>query len=277
MSRKFYLAYLPVISSDKGFAQIPQAVPAELMQPIFTLSWTHYTLLIKVTRLEARKFYEIEATKNCWSSRELERQIASLLFERISRSKNPDKVMKLSTEGQEISTPADVIKDPMVLEFLGLPESPKLLESTIEANLINNLQGFLLELGNGFAFVARQKRLTIGHNHYYADLVFYNITLKCYVIVDIKTKPLDHGDLGQMQLYVNYFDQEIKLEEDNPTVGLVLCSEKDDAMVRYMLGDKAQQIFATKYQFHLPTIEELERELKRELKEIKYQMQGQNL
>ena len=124
-----------------------------------------------------------------------------------------------------------------------------------------------------FAFVARQKRLTIGYNHYYADLVFYHVTLKCYVIVDIKTKPLSHGDLGQMQLYVNYFDQEIKMDDDNPTVGLVLCSEKDDEMVRYLLGDKAKQIFATKYQFHLPTIEELERELKREIKEIKHQME----
>ena len=171
-ARKFYLAYQGETVLMQGIQQIPQAVPRELVKPIFTLSWTHYKMLIKITRPEVRKFYEIEAKKHCWSSRELERQIASLLFERITRSKNKDRVMQLSTEGQEICKPEDVIKDPLVLEFLGLPESPKLLESTIEASLINNLQSFLLELGNGFAFVARQKRLTIGHNHYYADLVF---------------------------------------------------------------------------------------------------------
>ena len=179
--------------------------------------------------------------------------------------------MKLACQGQEISHPEDVIKEPLVLEFLGLPESHQLVESKLEESLITNLQQFLLELGKGFAFVGRQKRLTLDGEHYYADLVFYHVVLKCYVVIDLKTKKLTHADLGQILLYVNYFDQEVKTDNDNPTIGLILCTKKNDAMVKYMLGDKAKQIFAKRYQFHLPTEEELEAELKREIKEIKYQ------
>lgn len=156
-----------------------------------------------------------------------------------------------------------------MLEFLGAPEPHKLSESKLESALIDNLQQFLLELGKGFAFIGRQKRLTFDNDHYYADLVLYHVILKCYVIIDLKTKKLTHNDLGQMQLYVNYFDQEIKMDNDNPTIGLILCAEKSDAMVKYTLGEKNKQIFASKYQFHLPTEHELEVELKREIKELK--------
>ena len=179
-------------------------------------------------------------------------------------------MLRLAHEGQEISKPEDALKEPLVLEFLGLPESHKLIESKIEQALINNLQTFLLELGKGFAFVARQKRLSLDNSHYYADLVFYHIILKCYVVIDIKTHTLTHGDLGQIQLYVNYFDEKVKQSDDNPTIGLVLCTEKQEEMAKYMLGDKAKQIFTSTYQFHLPTVKELEQELKRELKTLNH-------
>jgi predicted nuclease of restriction endonuclease-like (RecB) superfamily len=234
------------------------------------LSWTHYRLLIKVDRKEARGFYEKEAVENRWSSRELERQIGSLLFDRLAKSRDKKGLMRLAKKGQEIQSPEDAIKDPVVLEFLNLPESHRLVESKLEEALINNLQHFLLEMGKGFAFVGRQQRLTLDNDHFYADLVMYHTILKCFVIIDLKTKPLSHADLGQMQLYVNYYDQECRSEGDNPTIGLILCTQKNDAMVRYTLGEKGKQIFASKYQFHLPTEAELEAEIKRELKEIKY-------
>lgn len=178
----------------------------------------------------------------------------------------------MNYKGQKLYDPSDAIKDPLVLEFLGFPESFLLQESKLEEALISNLENFLLELGTGFAFVARQKRLTLDGNHYYADLVFYHTILKCYIVVEIKTKPLTHEDLGQIQFYVNYFDQEIKMDDDNPTVGLVLCTNKSEAMVKYILGEKAKQIFASRYQFHLPSIEDLEKELQREVEEIKYRL-----
>ena len=266
-ARKFYITYQKVKKSD-ALSRKSDLTPN--LSP--NLSWTHYRALIRVKRPEARQFYEIEAEKNHWSSRELERQIGSLLFDRLAKSKDKEGLMKLVHKGQEISNPEDAIKDPMVLEFLGLPESHQLVESKLEIALINNLQNFLLELGKGFAFVARQKRLTFDSNHFYADLVFYHVILKCYVIVDLKTHPLTHADLGQMLLYVNFFDKEIKMENDNPTLGLVLCTQKSDAMVKYMLDEKANKIFASTYQFHLPSEKELETELKRELKQLKHDL-----
>ncbi len=236
------------------------------------LGWIHYRALMRVQRPEARRFYEIEAEKNHWSGRELERQVNSLLFDRLAKSKDKEGLMQLACRGQQIDKAEDAIKEPLILEFLGLPESHRLVESKLEEALINNLQHFLLELGKGFAFVARQKRLTLDGDHFYADLVFYHVILKCYVIIDIKTRKLAHADLGQMLLYVNYFDQEIKMEADNPTIGLVLCTEKSDAVVKYTLGDKAKQVFASKYQFHLPTEKELEAELKREIEQVKQQL-----
>lgn len=236
------------------------------------LGWSHYRCLMRVSRTEARAFYEKEAANNNWSVRELERQIDTFLFDRLIKTSNREKIMAMVYQGQEINKPEDAIKDPVVLEFLNLPESHRLIENKIEEAIINNLQEFLLELGKGFAFIGRQKRLTFDRNHFYADLVMYHVVLKCFVIIDIKTQRLSHGDLGQMQLYVNYFDEEIKMDNDNPTIGLVLCTEKSDEMVKYQLGEKAKQIFASTYQFHLPTEKELEQELKREIKEIKHDL-----
>jgi hypothetical protein len=177
--------------------------------------------------------------------------------------------MRLANKGHEIRTPADVFKDPVIIEFLGFPESPKLVESGLEEALIGNLQSFLLEMGRGFAFVSRQERITLDGDHFYIDLVFYHTLLKCYVIIDLKTGKLTHQDLGQMQLYVNYFDKERRTAGDHPTLGLVLCTDKNDAVVRYTLGsEQGRKIFASRYKLHLPTEAELTRELKRELREL---------
>lgn len=232
------------------------------------LAWTHYRALLKVTRREARDFYEIEATKNAWSARQLERQIASLLFERLARSRDKPGVLALANEGLEPARPADLIKDPYVLEFLDLPDVPRLHETQLEQALISQLQNFLLELGSGFAFVGRQRRLTLDGDHFYPDLVFYHVKLKCYVVIDLKVGKLDHADLGQMQLYVNWYDRELLGTGDNPTIGLILCTEKNDAVVRYVLADKSRQIFASRYQLYLPTESELQDELKRELARV---------
>ncbi|MBP7142518.1 MAG: DUF1016 family protein [Opitutaceae bacterium] len=234
------------------------------------LSWTHYRTLMRVDRPDVRAFYEIEAVRQNWSARELERQINSLLFERLAKSKNQAGLMKLATKGQEIATPADVFKDPVVIEFLGLPESNRLVESDLEQALINNLQAFLLELGKGFAFVARQERITLEGDHFYVDLVFYHTVLKCHVLIDLKVGKLTHGDLGQMQLYANYFDQERRTHGDNPTLGLILCTDKNDAVVKYLFGpEQSKKIFTSRYQLHLPSEAELAAELKRELKELR--------
>jgi len=268
--RKFYIVYQEVSAGE----EITHALRAQSELQVFDarLSWTHYRLLTKVSSNEARKFYEIEASENCWSSRELERQISSLLFERLSKSKDKKGLLELAHKGQEIKKPEDAIKDPLILEFLGIPESHQLTESKLEQALINHLQHFLLELGKGFAFIARQKRLTLEGDHFYADLVFYHVILKCYVIIDLKTQKLTHNDLGQMQLYVNYFDKEVKTDTDNPTLGLVLCTAKNDAVVKYTLGDKNNQIFTSKYQFHLPTEEELKHEIEKEVQHIKKEL-----
>lgn len=271
-ARKFYLVYQlePEQNSAAPLRNLPLPDAATVYLPAFSpnLSWGHYLLLIRLKREDARQFYEIESIKNHWSTRELRRQIDSLLFERLIQSKNKDEILKLAYEGQEVIQPMDAIKDPVILEFLGLPEAHQLIESKLEQALIENMQQFLLELGRGFAFVARQKRLTLEGDHFYADLVMYNIPLKSYVVIDIKTRAITHADLGQIQLYVNYFDQEIKTETDNPTIGLVLCTRKNNSMVKYLLGDQAKKIFASTYQFHLPSEEELEAELERELHEI---------
>lgn len=232
-----------------------------------SLSWTHYRRLLKINRKEARAFYEIETIKNAWSVRELERQINSFLFDRLQKSKDKNGLLKLAAKGQEILQPIDVLKDPVVLEFLDVPELPRLVESELEQALINNLQKFLLELGKGFAFVSRQERITLDGDHFYIDLVFYHTILKCYVLLDLKTGKLTHNDLGQIQFYVNYFDKERRTEGDNPTLGLVLCPDKNDGVVKYTLGDQLKRnIFTSRYQLYLPTVEELQKELQRELR-----------
>jgi predicted nuclease of restriction endonuclease-like (RecB) superfamily len=232
-----------------------------------------------VDKSKARAFYEIEAIQNSWSARELERQINSLLYERLSLSKDKKGLMRLAKKGQEIQKPADIFKDPVVMEFLGLPASPKLVESELEQALINNLQAFLLELGKGFAFVSRQERITLDGDHFYIDLVFYHTVLKCFVLIDLKVGKLTHQDLGQLQLYVNYYDRDRRTGGDNPTLGLILCTDKNDAVVRYTLGPDQQQkkIFASRYKLHLPTEAELKAELRRELRQLgKFPENGNN-
>ena len=280
--RRFYLEYPHLLTAEISDAPRRKLEDATAGQPIrhaardeswqagqlsADLSWTHYRLLVRVDKAPARAFYEIEAIANSWSARELERQISSLLYERLALSKDKKGLLRLATRGHEIQQPVDVFKDPMVMEFLGLPESPKLVESKLEQALIENLQHFLLELGKGFAFVSRQERITLDGDHFYIDLVFYHTVLKCYVLIDLKTTKLTHQDLGQVQLYVNYYDMERRTEGDNPTLGLILCANKNDAVVKYTLGpDQAQKIFASRYKLHLPTEDQLEAELKREVR-----------
>jgi predicted nuclease of restriction endonuclease-like (RecB) superfamily len=232
------------------------------------MSWTHYRTLLKVERRAVRDFYEIESTRNGWSARQLERQINSFLFERLAKSRDKTGVLALANKGQALTRPQDAIKDPYVLEFLDLPESHRLVESRIEEALINQLQAFLLELGSGFAFVGRQRRLTLEGDHFYPDLVFYHVKLKCYVVIDLKVGKLTHGDLGQMLQYVNYYDREVATKDDNPTIGLVLCSEKNEAVVRYVLAEKNSQVFASRYQFALPSEADLRAEMRRELEQL---------
>ncbi len=228
------------------------------------LSWTHYRLLLRVENDDARHFYIIESIDNNWSTRELERQINSLLFERIALSKNKERVKELSTIGHVIQKPEDIIKDPYVLEFLNLRESKDFMEIDLEQGLIEKLQEFLLELGKGFAFIARQKRITIDGDHFYIDLVFYNYLLRCFLLIDLKIGKLTHKDIGQMDFYVRYFEHEVKQESDSPTIGLILCSDKNEAMVKYTLLENSQRIFASKYKLYLPSEEELKEELERE-------------
>lgn len=228
------------------------------------LSWTHYRLILKVEKDNARQFYLNETIHSKWSTRELERQINSLLYERIILSKDKEKVIELSLKGQIIEKPQDAIKDPYILEFLGLKENTPYLEKDLEKALIDKLKGFLLELGKGFSFVERQKRITVDGDHYYIDLVFYNYILKCFFLIDLKIGKLTPQDLGQMDFYVRYFEKEEKLEGDNPTIGLILCSDKNEVMAKYTLLSDNKNIFASKYKLYLPTEEDLKKELQQE-------------
>lgn len=250
------IAYPAGTESDS--ASIPHPAGAELARAFHpNLSWSHYRALMRVENEEARLFYEREAVRAGWSKRQLERQINTLLFERLLKSRDKDGVLQLANDGSKPGRPLDVIKDPYVLEFLNLPESPRLVESDLETALTSHLQDFLLELGAGFAFVARQKRLTLDGDHFYADLVFYHTRLKCYVVIDLKVDKLSHADLGQMQMYVHYFDREIRMTDDNPTLGLILCTDKNDAVVEYILDEGNERIFASRYKLELPPKEDL--------------------
>ena len=258
--RQFYLCY----SNQIGHEVRGESIPYQFNP---NLSWTHYRILMKETRPEVRRFYEIEAAKNHWSTPQLERQMSSFLFDRLAVSKDEKTVMALANEGQIIRTAEDTLKEPVILNFLGYKAHHTYTESDLENAIISHLQDFLLEMGNGFAFLGRQKRITIEGDHFYPDLVFYHTLLKCYVIIDLKVATLKHGDVGQMLMYVNYYDRDIKQKDDNPTIGLLLCADKNEAVVRYTLPESNQQIFARKYQFHLPTIEQLTTEIKREYRE----------
>ncbi|KUO61375.1 hypothetical protein APF79_11980 [bacterium BRH_c32] len=228
------------------------------------LSWTHYRTLLKVTNKEARAFYIKECIENNWSTRELERQIASLYYERLLSSRNKKLVIKNAQKDSQISLPMDIIKDPYVLEFLEVKENTTWFEKDLEQALINKLQHFLLELGKGFSFVSRQKRITVDGDHFYIDLVFYNYILKCFVLIDLKIGKLTHQDIGQMDFYVRYYEKEISTKADNPTIGLILCSDKNDTMVKYTLLEGNKNVFASKYMLYLPTENELAEELERE-------------
>ncbi len=226
----------------------------------FTLGWSHYVELLTLDDTAERRFYEIEAAANQWTVRELQRQIASSLYQRLALSRDKDEIRRLAAEGQVVEKAADLIKNPLVLEFLDLKDHPHYSEEDLESAIIDQLETFLLELGKGFLFEARQKRFTFDNDHFRVDLVFYNRLLRCYVLIDLKRDKLTHQDLGQMQMYVNYFDRHVKLPEELPTVGIVLCHRKNDALVELTLPQDAN-IFASKYQLYLPSKEELKARL----------------
>lgn len=242
----------------------PNAVPGFLPD----LSWSHYRVLMRVADVQARGFYEAECAKARWSVRELERQVSSLLFERLARSRDREGVMAQARDGHDVHIPSDLVKDPYVLEFVGLPESTRWLESDLEAALIDRLREFLLELGRDLFFVARQKRITIDGDHFYIDLVFYHRALRCFVLVDLKLGRLTQQDIGQMLLYTGYVGQAETREDENPPIGLILCTDKNEAVVRYTLSRSANQVFASRYQLHLPSEEELAVEIQREREAI---------
>lgn len=228
------------------------------------LSWTHYRLLLKVESDAGREFYEIEAVAGNWSTRELERQINSFFFERTAASQQKRKMLEIGRESSDKYQPQDFVKDPYILEFLDLKDVPELTESQIEQGLLDHVEEFLLEMGKGFCFVARQKRITIDGDHFYIDLVLYNRLLRCFVLIDLKMGKLMHQDIGQMQLYTNYYTREMLEEWENPTIGLLLCADKNDAVVRYTLPENEEHIFAKRYQLYLPSEQEIVNEIKRE-------------
>jgi len=262
-ARKFYQIYSPSIQqtmlaeSEKmrslaDFFDIrkkQQALFAESYP--FSLGWSHYLILMRVKNEDERRFYEIEATRQQWDYRKLQREYGKSLYERLALSRDKDAVMKLANEGVIVEKPKDILKNPLVLEFLDMEERSEYDESDLETAIIDKMQTFLLELGKGFLFEARQKRFTFDEDHFTVDLVIYNRLLQCYVIIDLKTDKLKHQDLGQMQMYVNYFDRYIKTDNEKPTVGIVLCKEKNDKVVQLTLPESAN-IYASEYSFYLP-------------------------
>jgi len=272
--RKFYLSYSSLIeeksqtmsgisgsatpqtrSEELSLTRISQSTSTKL-----PLSWSHYLFLMGIHLGDERQFYEVEAENQNWSLRELKRQFNSSLYERLALSRDQAGVKKLSEKGQLIEKHADVVKDPYVLEFLGLDEKNRYSETELETTIINKLEHFLLELGKGFLFEARQKRFTFDEEHFFVDLVFYNRLLRCYVIIDLKIGELKHQDLGQMQMYVNYFDRHVKLEDEQATIGIILCKKKKDSLVEITLPEGAN-IHASKYQTYLPDKETLKKQL----------------
>lgn len=225
------------------------------------LNWTQYRLLIQIADSDKREYYELEAANNGWTARQLERQINSQLYERLLLSNDKESVLAVARKERMPELPQEIIKDPMILEFLGLERKPSYYEKDLEQALITHLQKFLLELGNGFTFVARQKRILIEDDEYFADLVFYNRLLRCFVVIELKTTKLTHQDIGQLQMYVNYYDRVEKTPEENPTIGILLCSAKNDTAVKMTLPEDNQTILASQYQLYLPTQEQLKQEI----------------
>ncbi|SHG15163.1 PDDEXK nuclease domain-containing protein [Pedobacter caeni] len=261
--RSFYLAYQN---------RIPQSVIGEFkerlktqldnnLHPPFQLTWTHYIQLLKVKNDDERSFYEIEASENNWSVRELQRQYNSALFERLTLSKDKETVHKLAKKGQVLDQPTDALKSHYVLEFLGLKENSKYSENDLETAIIDKLAHFMSELGKGFLFEGRQRRFTLEGDSFFVDLVFYNRLLKCFVLFDLKIGKLTHQDIGQMQMYVNYYDRKIKTAEENPTIGIILCKEENRTVVEFTLPKDNKQIFAKEYSAVLPSKEVLKKQL----------------
>ncbi len=273
--RRFYLVWRdrPVQIAQKASGQLPRISrkPSGGLIPIsetpsrnsadpFTLSWSHYVVLLGIKDAEERSFYEIESAQSGWSVPELKRQLDSSLYERLALSRNRKGVRQLARRGQIVETPRDILKSPLVLEFLGLDGKPAYSETELETALIGKLQHFLLELGKGFLFEARQKRFTFGADHYFVDLIFYNRLLRCYVLLDLKIGKLTHQDLGQMQMYVNHYDRNVRRPDEHPTVGIILCKKKHDALVEITLP-RGANIFASEYRLYLPSKEILRRRL----------------
>lgn len=254
-ARKFYTTYADRISQtlfEEFAVEKTQTVFRQLEEnPPFIVSWSHYLQLMRIENKEERSFYEIESAKSGWGIRTLQRQYNSSLYERLALSRDKDAVMQLAKEGNVIAKPQDIVKQPTVLEFLGLEEKAEYSESDLETAIIDKLQKFLLELGKGYLFEARQKRFTFHEDNYYVDLVFYNRLLRCYVLIDLKVDKLTHQDIGQMQMYVNYYDRYEKLEEENPTIGILMCKEANDALVEITLPKDAN-VYASQYKLYLP-------------------------
>jgi predicted nuclease of restriction endonuclease-like (RecB) superfamily len=261
--RLFYVVYSKRITD----AEPTRAKRINTVYPIpeFTLSWSHYLKLMRIDDPDERAFYEIESRENNWSLRELQRQFDSSLYERLALSRDKKKVMDLARRGQVVERPEDAVKDPYILEFTGLPERASYTESDLEAKLIDHLQEFMLELGKGFAFVGRQQRITFDEKHFFVDLVFFNRLLKCFVLVDLKRGELKHQDIGQMQMYVNYYDRVVKLSDENPTIGILLCHDKSDTLVEFSLPTEGNRIFASKYKTVLPSKTQLKRLISKDL------------
>mgnify|MGYP000740926707 FL=1 len=233
------------------------------------LNWYQYRLLIQIDDKDKREYYELEAANNNWTGRELERQINSGLYERLLLSNDKKAVLEIARKERIPESPTEIIKDPMVLEFLGLRPEATYDEKDLERALITNLQAFLLELGNGFSFGARQKRILLEDDEFFADLVFYNRLLRCFVVIELKTHKITHEDIGQLQMYVNYYDRNEKAPDENPTIGILLCADKNDTLVKYTLPENNNTIMASKYQLYLPTEKQLAEQLKIELSELK--------
>lgn len=290
--RKFYLMFSDVQKSSAVRTKLETATTSELphkpeqenssaLRTNFNtslphalrreVSWTHYRLLMRVEDEAARNYYMNEAAEQNWSTRVLERQINSLYFQRLLSSKNKQPLIaQTETENQQDQpTIFDFVKDPYILEFLQLQPNATLYEKELETELLNKLQLFLLELGKGFSFVARQKRISADNEHFYIDLVFYNYILKCFILVDLKVGKLSHQDIGQMDLYVRYYEDQIKQDSDNPTIGLILCTEKNETIVKYSVLKESKQIFASKYKLYLPSEKQLIDELNAELAQLK--------
>jgi predicted nuclease of restriction endonuclease-like (RecB) superfamily len=264
--RHFFLAY-PIQQMPSAELDMPNKIgqTAADQLPKFPhprISWSHYLFLMRLKDLNERAFYEIETAENMWSLEELKRQFNSALYQRLSLSRDKEGILALSREGWTMENPADAIKEPMILEFLGLESRPSYSEEELESAIIDQLEAFLLELGKGFTFVGRQKRITFDEKHFHIDLVFYNRLLKAFVLIDLKIGELEHKDLGQMQMYVNYYDREMKLPDENKTIGIVLCRDKSNMVVEYTLPEDNTQIFASEYALVLPSKEDFIRILK---------------